>query len=363
MPSGEAHSDCPPAIPGMPRTVLPVVIYRSKAPLRISFAGGGTDVSPYTEAHGGLVLNVTIDKYVYASLRLANHPHVRVHSLDYDVVAKYEVDQPLPYDGRLDLVKAVISRLVPAGNTQGLSVFTQSDAPPGSGLGSSSSMFVCLIGLLQRWQRLPLTAYDIAELAYQIERVDLGLRGGRQDQYAATFGGFNFIEFHRDATVVNPLRIPHETVNELNYNLLLCYTGQTRLSAGIITAQVDNYLQQQPGVLEAMEELKTIATTMKNALLQGHLTEFGGLLHEAWQNKQRLATQISTPFIQELYQVALAQGALGGKISGAGGGGFMMFYCPFERKHRVAAALERMGARVVDYHFDFAGLQTWDTRP
>lgn len=338
------------------------MLIRSKAPLRISFAGGGTDVSPYTEEQGGLVLNVTIDKYSYATLQLSGAPHITVQSLDYDVIAKYDVDKPLPYDGRLDLVKAVINRLTPEDSTQGLDVFMHTDAPPGSGLGSSSSLVVCLIGLFQQWRHLPLTNYDVAELAYDIERVDMAIQGGRQDQYAATFGGFNFIEFAKDATIVNPLRIPPETVNELNYNLLLCYTGKTRLSAGIIQAQVNNYVHREEEVLRAMGELKTIATAMKNALLQGHLHDFGALLHEAWLNKQKMAKQISPPFIQELYATARQEGALGGKISGAGGGGFMMVYCPFQRKHRVAAALERMGARVVDFHFDFRGLQTWEVR-
>lgn len=338
------------------------MLIRSKAPLRISFAGGGTDVSPYTEEQGGLVLNVTIDKYSYATLQFSDAPHITVQSLDYDVIAKYDVDKPLPYDGRLDLVKAVINRLTPEDSTQGLSVFMHTDAPPGSGLGSSSSLVVCLIGLFQQWRHLPLTNYDIAELAYEIERVDMQIRGGRQDQYAATFGGFNFIEFTKEATIVNPLRIPQDTINELNYNLLLCYTGKTRLSAGIIQSQVRNYVRREETVLRAMDELKAIATAMKNALLQGRLNDFGALLHEAWRNKQKMAKQISPPFIQELYETARKEGALGGKISGAGGGGFMMVYCPFQHKHRVAAALERMGGRIVDFHFDFRGLQTWEVR-
>ncbi len=339
------------------------MLIRSKAPLRISFAGGGTDVSPYTEERGGLVLNATIDKYSYATLELSDAPEITVHSLDYDVIAKYDVDKPLPYDGRLDLVKAVINRLIPENSTQGLNVFMHTDAPPGSGLGSSSSMVVSLIGLFQHWRHLPLTNYDIAELAYQIERVDMNIRGGRQDQYAATFGGFNFIEFTKDATIVNPLRIPDETLNELNYNLLLCYTGKTRVSAGIITSQVENYVRGKEEVVRAMEELKSIATAMKNALLQGRLNDFGALLNDAWENKQKMAAQISPPFVQELYATARQAGALGGKISGAGGGGFMMVYCPFQRRYRVAEALEKLGARVVDFHFDLKGLQTWEVRP
>ncbi len=338
------------------------MIIRSRAPLRISFAGGGTDVSPYMDEQGGAVINVTIDKYSYASLQLNEAQHITVQSLDYDIIAKYDLDKPLPYDGRLDLVKAVINRLSPEEMSHGLNVFMHTDAPPGSGLGSSSSLVVSLVGLFRHWRHLPLTNYEVAELAYDIERVDMQIQGGRQDQYATTFGGVNYIEFSKDATIVNPLRIDNEILYELNYNLLLCYTGKTRLSAGIIKSQVHNYVQRQAAVLEAMDELKAIAKAMKDNLLQGRLNEFGALLHEAWINKQRMAQEITTPYIQELYAAARREGAMGGKISGAGGGGFMLIYCPFERKHTVAEAIEKLGAKVVDYHFDLNGLQTWDVR-
>jgi D-glycero-alpha-D-manno-heptose-7-phosphate kinase len=338
------------------------VIIRSKAPLRISFAGGGTEVEPYLSERGGVVLSTTIDKYAYGSLRFRDDRQITVTSLDYDVVAKYDLDEPLAYDGKLDLVKAAIRRLNPEDNDQGLDVFLHSDAPPGSGLGSSSTVVVALIGLFQRWLHLPLTNYEIADLAYQIERVDLGIKGGKQDQYAATFGGFNFIEFYRDATIVNPLRVPPDVLNELDYNLLLCYTGKTRLSARIIDTQVDGYVRRQEEVVRAMDELKRIAIALKNALLQGRLNDFGVLLHQAWMNKKKMAAQISDPAIDDLYETARKHGALGGKVSGAGGGGYMFFYCPFDRKHIVAERLERLGAQVVDVNFDFYGLQTWEVR-
>jgi len=338
------------------------MLIRSKAPLRISFCGGGTDVSPYLEERGGVVLSVTIDKYAYATLHPRDDRSITVRSLDYDFVAKYNLEEPLPYDGNLDLVKAVINHLNKGNNTQGLDFFLHSDAPPGSGLGASSTLVVSLIGLFKHWLHLPLTNYEIAELAYKIERVDMGIKGGKQDQYAATFGGFNFIEFYKDATIVNPLRIPADILNELHYSLLLCYTGKTRLSAGIIETQVRNYVQRKEDVIRAMDELKSIAIAMKNALLRGRLTEFGALLHEAWENKKKMAQQISNPFIDELYETARKNGALGGKVSGAGGGGYMFFYCPFDRKHLVAEALEKLGAQVVDFNFDFYGLQTWEVR-
>jgi D-glycero-alpha-D-manno-heptose-7-phosphate kinase len=338
------------------------MIIRAKAPLRISFAGGGTDVSPYMEERGGAVLSTTIDKYAYSTLRLRNDATVTLTSLDYDVVAKYQIDQPVSYDGKLDLVKAVVRELGTNNQSQGMDIFLHTDAPPGSGLGSSSALVVSLIGLFKHWLHLPLTNYEIAERAYQIERIDMGIQGGRQDQYAATFGGFNFIEFSKDAVVVNPLRVPPDVLNELQYNLLLCYTGSTRLSARIIETQVQGVVQRDAKAIAAMDDLKQIAKDLKNALLQGRLIDFGALLHEAWMNKKKMALQITNPHIEELYQVARENGALGGKITGAGGGGYMFFYCEFGKKHVLAEKLEQHGAQVVDFNFEAGGVQTWDVR-
>src|ERR687890_1809224 len=336
------------------------MIIRSKSPLRISFAGGGTEIEPYLSEQGGAVLSSTIDKYAYSSLRFNDDHQITVSSLDYDIIAKYDVDTQLIEDEKLNLVEAVIRRLNPKDSGQGLDIFLHSDAPPGSGLGSSSTVVVTLIGGFKHWLRLPLTNYEIAELAYQIERTDLGIVGGKQDQYAAAFGGFNFIEFYRDATIVNPLRVPSDILNELHYNLLLCYTGKTRLSAHIIDDQVKGYVRNQESVIGAMDELKDIAVALKNALLRDKPNEFGALLNEAWMNKKKMATQISNPHIDELYETARKHGALGGKITGAGGGGYMFFYCDFKRKHIVAEQLERLGAQVVEFDFDFGGLQTWE---
>lgn len=335
------------------------MIIRSKAPLRISFAGGGTDVSPYMEEKGGVVLSTTIDKYAYGSLRIRDDSHITVKSLDYDIVAKYESDDDLSFNGELDLVKAVIKKMC-NGHQKGLDFFIHSDAPPGSGLGSSSTMVVTLIGLVKHLLHKPLTNYDISELAFEVERKDLGIKGGMQDQYAATFGGFNFIEFTRDAVIVNPLRIDTHVLNELQYNLLLCYTGRTRRSANIINTQVDAYVRKESDVLKAMDELKAITIEMKNALLQARLTDFGNLLHEAWQNKKKMAREITTSNIDALYATALEYGAIGGKILGAGGGGYLLVYCPFEKKHIVSEELEKLGGQMVEFTFDYQGLQTWE---
>lgn len=385
------------------------MIIRSKAPLRLSFAGGGTDVLPYAAEQGGLVLSATIDKYAYGTLRPRPDRHIQVQSLDYDIVAKYAMDEALIYDGELDLVKAVLHEMaleepvaagVPVGLAlapgqglglangngprngngkahakgsghangvakplqSGLDFFLHSDAPPGSGLGSSSTMVVALIGLLLHYQRRPMTDYEVAGLAYRIERERLGIAGGMQDQYAATFGGFNLIEFGAGTAVVNPLRVDPDILNELHYHLLLCYTGRTRLSANIIRTQVENYIERKPDVMSAMAELKRITIDMKNALLQGRLDDFGALLHEGWLNKQRMAAQITTSTIDTLYARAREEGAIGGKITGAGGGGYLLLYCQFDKKHAVARALEQLGGQVVEFAFEQAGLQTWEVR-
>lgn len=339
-----------------------MILVRSKAPLRISFCGGGTDVQPYVDECGGVVLSATIDKYAYTSLRIAESRDIVIRSLDYDIMAKYNIDDELLYNGELDLVKAVIKRM-DSNRQHGYEIFIHSDAPPGSGLGSSSTMVVALLGLFKHLRRMPLTSYEIADLAYQVERKELEIKGGLQDQYAATFGGFNFIEFTSTAVVVNPLRIPIETINELEYNLLLCYTGQTRLSANIISTQTAGYTERKPDVVSALNEFKQITIEMKKLLLQGRLNDFGRLLHTAWENKKHLAEQITSPHIDALYAAARRHGALGGKILGAGGGGYLLLYCEFDKKHIVAEELEKLGGQLVEFTFENRGLQTWDVRP
>ncbi len=338
-------------------------VYRARAPLRISFAGGGTDVSPYADERGGLVLNATIDKYAYATLRVTDERAITIKSLDYSTIAKFDLDQPLVYDGQLDLIKAAIRRLngPSARADEGFEIYLHTDAPPGSGLGSSSALVVAIIGVFDQWLRLSLTDYEMASLAYQIERIDLGIKGGRQDQYAAAFGGFNFMEFYGDRVIVNPLRIREDVLNELHYSLMLFYTGGTRLSARIIDAQTQGYVQRNEEVLAAMEELKRAAVETKNALLQGRLEDFGALLHESWVNKKKMAATISNPHIDELYEEARKRGALGGKITGAGGGGYMFIYCPYETQAAIAERLEALGAERVSYSFVAHGLQAWET--
>ncbi|MCX8174408.1 MAG: GHMP kinase [Thermoplasmata archaeon] len=337
------------------------MMIRSKAPLRISFGGGGTDVSPYIEERGGCVLSSTINKFAYATLVPVETPGISVQSLDYDIVVKYDTDRDLVFNGELDLVKAVIRRFMTEEDLKhrGVKMFIHSDAPPGSGLGSSSTMAVALIGVMKHWKRTPMTDYEVAELAYEIERKDLKIPGGKQDQYAAAFGGFNFIEFMKDATIVNPLKIERETLNELEYRCLLCYTGKTRLSGNILNTQIKNYAEKKPDVVEALDETKRLALEMKKALLTSKLDDFGELMHEAWMHKRKFANGITNPTIDGLYEVARKNGAIGGKLLGAGGGGYILFICKFDKKHEVARELENLGGKVIDFSFEFKGLQTW----
>jgi D-glycero-alpha-D-manno-heptose-7-phosphate kinase len=331
-------------------------IVRAKAPLRISFGGGGTDVPPYPEEKGGAVLSATIDKYAYCSLTIRDDKLVNVTSLDYDLVTKYPLNDKLEYDGKLDLVKAA-TKVMEIEN--GVDLFLHSDMPPGSGLGTSSTMTVALVGALGHWLKLPFVEYDVAELAYRIERQEAGIKGGKQDQYAASFGGFNFIEFLGKTTVVNPLRVKNEILNELQYRLMLCYTGKTRLSAGLIDDQVRGYTENREGVVHALDETRKLAINMKNALLLGQIDEFGTLLHQGWQSKKRFSTRITDPNIDKLYDVARQNGALGGKLLGAGGGGYLLLLCEFDKRHILARKLEEHGGKVVNFAFEFNGLQTW----
>ena len=342
------------------------VVIRSRAPLRISFCGGGTDLMPYAEQRGGLVLSATIRRYAYATLQFHSDPEIRVNSLDYGSIARYSVDEPLIYDGKFDLVKACLRRLRlgPDAERAGLDLHLETDAPPGSGLGASSALVVSMIGAFQAWRRLSLSRYDIAHLAYVLERKDVGIAGGMQDQYAAAFGGFNLIEFNGERDViVNPLRIDAPIVNELEYCSLLVFTGATRLSSRIIDAQVRGYEAGTPEVVDAFSHMKALAIDAKAALLRGQILELGEILHEQWLHKKSTSSAISNPHIDRLYDAARDAGAVGGKMNGAGGGGFMYLVCPFDRKQAVTSRLTELGAEVSPVAFEFDGVQSWLTNP
>ncbi|HWY37718.1 MAG TPA: dehydrogenase [Bacteroidia bacterium] len=337
------------------------MIIRSKAPLRIGLAGGGTDVSPYSDIYGGAILNATIDLYAYASLEPLSNGKIEFCIDGTDkCVALDSAKELQPVEG-FELFTGVYNRVVKQFNTGALSFRLTSyiEAPQGSGLGTSSTIVVSLLGAFTEWLNLPLGQYDIAHLAYEIERVDLGMSGGKQDQYAATFGGINYIEFFGDRVTVNPLHLKNEITNELEFNLLLYFTATQRLSAAIINEQVQNVKEKNTRSVEAMHNLKQQAHQMKDSLLRGELNKIGEVLHFGWQNKKQMAHSISNNFIDGIYDAALKHGASGGKISGAGGGGFMFFFCPGVTKMKVARALEEMGGRVQPFKFTQQGLTTW----
>ncbi|MGH7709235.1 MAG: GHMP kinase [Vulcanimicrobiaceae bacterium] len=335
------------------------IVIRSRAPLRISFCGGGTDVPPYPEQFGGCVLSCTIDKYAYVSLRPRSDDSIHVRSLDANVDIAYQPHANGAADGKLDLATAIFRRF----GASGLDVFMHSDAQPGSGLGSSSAMIAALSGGLARWKNIHYSPYELAGLACAIERDDLQIVGGYQDQYAAVFGGFNFIEFSGAGVEVTPLRLPYETIDELHYHLLLCDTGKTRLSSNILKEQTANVVQRTGDTLQSLHTLKAMTVAMKAALLRGKLMDFGDLLHNAWLAKRKLASSISNGQIDELYSAGRAAGATGGKILGAGGGGYLLFFVPFTRRERVARALTAAGCGVTSFAFFQGGTRTWAASP
>jgi len=338
------------------------MIYRSRAPLRIGLAGGGTDVSPYSDLYGGAILNATINLFAQASIEPIEENAIIVQALDRHEEQRFEWNNELPIDGKLDLLKGVYNRVqkdygVPL---TGFKLSTYVDAPAGSGLGTSSTLVVAIIGAFYEMLRLPLGEYDIAHYAYDIERSDLKLAGGKQDQYAATFGGVNFMEFYEgDKVIVNPLRIKQQYLNELENNLVLYFTSTSRESAMIIKEQVKNVNQKNEKSIEAMHQLKEQARMMKEAMLKGRLHEIGEILNFGFEQKRQMAANISNSSIEELYEAAKKAGATGGKISGAGGGGFMIFYCPGNSRYKVIETLQKFGGETRHYQFTQNGLNTW----
>lgn len=338
-------------------------IFRARAPLRLGLAGGSTDVSPYCDMYGGYVLNAAIDRYAYAVIKTLDEPVVGFIATDQRVETVVPAQTPLPLDGKLDLHKAVYNHIVQNFNGSKpipLELSTFCDAPAGSGLGSSSTLVVAMIRAFAELLNLPLDDYTIAHMAHQIERVDCGLQGGRQDQYSATFGGFNFMEFYADErAVINPLRIKNWIICELESSLVLYFTGVSRESAHIIADQSSNVKSGVVDALEAMHGIKREALTMKECLLRG---DFSGLVESmrlGWENKKRSAKTVSNPHIDSIYDAAIQAGALAGKVSGAGGGGFMWFFVPTEKRMDVIRTLNGFGGQVSNCHFTKHGTQAW----
>jgi D-glycero-alpha-D-manno-heptose-7-phosphate kinase len=324
----------------------------ARAPVRISFAGGGTDLEAYYRENGGLVVSTSIDKYFYVFANLNGQDSVQITSSDYHTYFRQRRGEPLLWNGDLSLPRAFLNVF---GIDAGISLFLASEVPPGTGLGSSSTVSVALakaLGSLCGWQ---LTKAQLAELASHVEIDKLCMPIGRQDQYAAAFGGLNAVRFESSGVHVEPLNLPPEVESTLARRILLFFTGQSRTASSILKHQQRS--AQQPGstTLQALHQIRSMAETTLQLLRAGELDDFGALLHESWQAKKRLAQGISNQQIDAWYDLARSHGATGGKIAGAGGGGFLMLYCHEDAQEAVTTALETEGLVRMDCHFDRGG--------
>ncbi|MGE0718268.1 MAG: dehydrogenase [Alphaproteobacteria bacterium] len=341
------------------------VAVRARAPLRLGLAGGGTDVSPYADLHGGAVVNATIGRWIHAEIERIAGDEVIVESRDLGVAQRHPVGA-LPIDGRLDLPKAVYNRVVRdflGGHAPALRIATLADAPPGSGLGASSTLAVAVLQAFRELFGLPLDAWKVARLAYAVERGDLGLAGGRQDQYASAFGGFNFMEFGKAGDVrVTPVPVAPATLAALEAQIVLCFTGVSRESAAIIAEQAANVRAGVARSLAATHRLKASAFAMRDALAAGDLARVAATLRDGWTSKRDMAHAISNARIEEVLAAATAAGAHAGKVSGAGGGGYMMFLATADRRAAVVTALERLGCRTDGCAFTGEGASAWPIR-
>ena len=341
------------------------MIFRSRAPLRLGLAGGGTDVSPYSDEFGGNIVNATISLFAYATIIPTKNGKIKFVSLDREQEEEFDSELVLPLGGPLDLLKGVYNRIAKdfAKKTLSFELQTYVDAPAGSGLGTSSTLVVAIIGAFAEWLKIPLGEYEIAKLAFEIERIDMGMSGGKQDQYAAAFGGFNFMEFlANNQVIVNPLKIRERNILEMENNLVLYYTGTSRLSSSIIDCQIKNTTDKLKKSVEAMHNIKGQAMQMKDVMLTGKFDKIGETLHAGWEFKKQMADEISNSLIDEIYDAARAAGSSGGKVSGAGGGGFMFFYCPNNSKHKVQEAIERFGGTIKQFSFVDEGVTTWKVK-
>lgn len=348
------------------------MLIRSRAPVRIDFSGGWTDVALFCQETKGYVVNAAINIYSYATLQPSSIAHknptaatklervidhsVKIYSADFDTYVAAEDVRKLEYDGNIDLVKAAIREMSSDG---GMMLITQSNAPAGSGLGTSAAMGVALIGVLSEFVGEPLLPYEIAEKASWIERNELHIRGGKQDHYASAIGEINFMEFMDEEVKVSKLNLSPDLLFELEKNLVLCYTGKSRLSGNIHEKVADAFLNGNPDTVNAIENLKRISVDLKGALLKRDLGNFASLLHENWENQKLLHPSVTNPKIDELFEIAYQNGALGGKACGAGGGGCLLFYCEQNKEHLVRRKLQDAGAQIINFNFDFAGLQIW----
>lgn len=330
-------------------------IYKAKAPMRIGFFGGGTDISPYAEERGGKVLNCTIDKYVRCMLRPNNEEAITIRSLDLEDVSRKVTGR---WEGRLALPQAVLDAIPAA---EGVEVTMFSDVPPGSGLGSSSALVVSMLKVICAAYHIAIDPHTLAELAYRIERVDLGIPGGRQDQYAAAFGGMSVYHFGGPRVIVEPIMNDPTALLELESCLLLGYIGDRRLlTHHLVEDQVRRL--KEGDTLRYHDETKAMVDEAVTLLHGLKIADFGRLLHDAWEVKKAFSPYIAPPIVDEIYTLARKHGAWGGKITGAGGGGFMVFACPFDRRLELERVLDEAGVRMRPFSFTTQGVHAWSVK-
>ncbi len=333
------------------------MIIRSKAPFRISFGGGGTDMPPYCTEHGGCVISTTIDRHVYVSVEPRDDEKVRVFSINYNKEIFFDVGDK-DYTGDFELFKGVINVL---NINDGFNITVYSDLPAGSGMGGSSSLCVALIGAFNELYNFKLNKHEIASKACDIERVELKQKGGYQDQFAAAYGGFNFIEFS-NGIKVSPIKTSEEMINELQYRLILCYVGGSHFSSNIQDEVLKGYKFEKKSFMEAMQDLKDVAYSMRKIIESkdiSQLNKFGEFLHKGWLAKKSLSSKISNKNIENFYLTSRKYGVLGGKLLGAGGGGHLLLFSNPEKKYNVIKELEKIGGKIVNFHFNPKGLEVW----
>lgn len=339
------------------------MIVRSRAPLRLGLAGGGTDVSPYPEKYTGYVLNTTISLFAYCTIEENDTGKISINSLDLKEHLEFDKGMGLfPIDNKLDIIKQCLNYFINNGyvsSYDSFSISTFCDVPPGTGLGSSSTLVVSIVNCINKWLNLNFDEYEIAKISYDIERVIMKISGGKQDQYAAVFGGFNFIEFHDlGKTIVNPIRLKKWVLNELQASILIFNLGTSRSSDKIIREQKKSIKENEKS-LTSMHKIKEHAFLMKNAILTGELCKVPEILNDSWLNKKSLSKSISNSNIDRFYDEALKAGALAGKISGAGGGGVMMLYINPVKKLSIIRHLEKLGCQHIPFVFEKFGCSSW----
>lgn len=333
-------------------------ILRGKAPLRISFAGGGTDLTHFYEKYGGVVINSTINKYCYATIIKRADSKIIINSdMDKDFI--FDPREEIIYNGKFDLIRSIVKIMKP---DFGFELYLHNDVPPGRGLGSSATLSSLLISLLSHLMETYLDDYKIAEIAYKAEREELKIKGGWQDQYAAVTGGFNFMEFNKDKSVIYPLKLKENVVEELNEHLILCYVGKSHFSGEQHNEQENKFKQAEDEIVRIQNEHKRIAIDIKDALLRNELENVGRLLHESWKNKRKLSNSISNPEIDNLYETGLKNGAYGGRLLGSGGGGYILFFFTPKKRNQLLKALTDEEGEIMEFNFEFGGTKIWPVK-